>query len=117
MAHHGSEPFDGTPERLLAKAKEARSQAAIDVLDERARQISVEGWTPNHDDNFINRELPRAAACYTQFAHNEKPPAWWPWDLSWWKPTTPRRNLVKAGALILAEIERLDRAAQPPVPK
>ena len=28
-----------------------------------------------------------------------------------WKPTDRRRDLVKAGALILAEIERLDRAA------
>ncbi|MEB3421767.1 hypothetical protein VK682_24660 [Salipiger manganoxidans] len=35
----------------------------------------------------------------------------WPWDRKWWKPTTPRRDLVKAGALIVAEIERLDRAA------
>ncbi|AFQ48272.1 hypothetical protein [Burkholderia cepacia] len=40
-------------------------------------------------------------------------PAWWPktWEPSWSKPTTPRRNLVKAGALILAELERLDRVA------
>ncbi len=38
-------------------------------------------------------------------------PMYWPWATSWWKPTTKRRNLVKAGALILAEIERLDRAA------
>ena len=34
----------------------------------------------------------------------------WPWLSSWWKPSTNRRDLVKAGALILAEIERLDRA-------
>jgi hypothetical protein len=38
----------------------------------------------------------------------------WPWDLKWWKPTTPRRDLVKAAALIVAEIERLDRAALAP---
>lgn len=38
-------------------------------------------------------------------------PRQWPftWWLDWWKPTTYRRDLVKAGALILAEIERLDR--------
>ncbi|MNY70647.1 hypothetical protein D3C86_2088230 [compost metagenome] len=36
----------------------------------------------------------------------------WPWSEDWWKPSPePRRNLVKAGALILADIERLDRAA------
>jgi hypothetical protein len=39
-------------------------------------------------------------------------PTDWPWPESWWKPTGDRRNLVKAGALILAEIERIDRAAQ-----
>jgi len=37
----------------------------------------------------------------------------WTWERAWWKPTTRRRDLVKAGALILAEIERLDRAAAP----
>ena len=34
---------------------------------------------------------------------------WWPWSLDWWKPKDPRRDLVRAGALIVAEIERLDR--------
>jgi hypothetical protein len=36
----------------------------------------------------------------------------WPssWGAHWLKDTAPRRDLVKAGALILAEIERLDRA-------
>lgn len=33
----------------------------------------------------------------------------WPWSREWWKPKNPRRDLVKAGALIVAEIERLDR--------
>ena len=33
--------------------------------------------------------------------------------LAKWQPTTSRRDLVKAGALVLAEIERLDRAAAP----
>ncbi|EMM2964108.1 hypothetical protein RFP09_002664 [Pseudomonas aeruginosa] len=35
----------------------------------------------------------------------------WPWDEQWWKPTTVRRDMVKACALALAEIERLDRTA------
>jgi len=37
--------------------------------------------------------------------------ALWPWSPMWWRPTTQRRDLVKAGALIMAEIERIDRAA------
>lgn len=34
----------------------------------------------------------------------------WPWDIAWWKPKTPREDLVRAGALILAAIEKIDRA-------
>lgn len=35
----------------------------------------------------------------------------WPWDKSWWKPTPDDRirELIKAGALIAAEIDRLQR--------
>ena len=36
----------------------------------------------------------------------------WPWAEKWWKPGERRRMLVKSAALILAEIERLDRAAE-----
>lgn len=32
-------------------------------------------------------------------------------QMMWWKPGAPRRMLIKAAALIVAEIERLDRAA------
>jgi hypothetical protein len=38
----------------------------------------------------------------------------WPWSIDWCKPGDRRQNLVKAGALIIAEIERLDRAALQP---
>lgn len=94
------------------------SAAARDVLAERQRQISVEGWTPEHDDKHdALGELADAASCYAKGAYLPEQakaiacPIFWPWDHSWWKPSTPRRDLVKAGALILAEIERLDRAA------
>jgi hypothetical protein len=97
------------------------SKAANDVLAERARQIESEGWTAAHDDVHRFGEMAGAAACYAINA--AKPHATgvkfvvqrfidevWPWDAHWWKPKTPRADLVKAGALILAEIERLDRA-------
>lgn len=104
---------------------ETISRAAQDVLAERQRQISVEGWDDTHDDCNDKSELAQAAACYALsgtpadeavFIHGRwKDPRdlfWpWTWDRSWWKPTNRRRDLVKAGALILAEIERLDRAA------
>lgn len=55
-----------------------------------------------------------AAYCYAKYANwpafKDTPPIDWPWDARSWKPGDARRNLVKAGALILAEIERLDRA-------
>ncbi|HHB7631267.1 TPA: hypothetical protein ACN7L4_003948 [Klebsiella pneumoniae] len=87
--------------------------AASDVLAERQRQVTAEGWTAERDDGYQNSELADAAACYAIHAHNQgfSTPAHWPWSQDWWKQTSPRRDLVKAGALILAEIERLDRAA------
>lgn len=88
--------------------------AAKDVLTERERQKQVEGWTPEHDDMYAFGELRKAAVCYAlndRFLGNVLNPDWWPWPNQWWKPASDRRNLVKAAALILAEIERLDRAA------
>ena len=76
---------------------------------ERNRQIYVEGWTEEHDDKHVNNELALAAACYAVpdvFSQGYWPPTW---DLSWYKSTTRIRDLVKAGALIAAEIERLHR--------
>lgn len=105
------------------------SDAARDVLAERKRQVEKEGWTPEHDDQHETGELARAAGLYaliagsdattyrnavSKYGLNDYASAamkLWPWDASWWKPSDRRRDLVKAGALILAEIERLDRAA------
>lgn len=95
------------------------TQAAIDVLLERRRQVEVEGFTPDYDDIHADGELALAAACYaaksTEFrgyGENPAPPLAWPWVPGAWKPKTPRRDLVRACALLLAEIERLDRAAE-----
>ncbi|MEM5449881.1 hypothetical protein [Paraburkholderia guartelaensis] len=100
---------------LLAShpAVQRKSDAERDVLAERARQIAQEGWTPEHDDKYRDHEMSCAAACYAMYTlaypAGDPPPAW-PWAPDWWKPTTHRRNLVKAAALLLAEIDRLDRA-------
>ena len=100
-----------TPGDLLA----CGSQAVLDVAAERRRQIEAEGWTPEHDDEHSVGELAKAAACYALVSAGFNPDATitvWPWHRLWWKPSDKRRNLVKAGALILAEIERLDRMAE-----
>lgn len=92
------------------------TKALLDVVAERQRQVSVEDWTPDHDDQQKNGELACAAACYAEHASWRRTfpivsaPRDWPWERAWWKPSTPRRDLVKAAALILAEIERIDRA-------
>ena len=88
-----------------------------EISDERSRQIQKEGWTAAHDDKHANGDMAAAAACYALNASLSEGrrmthPAWWPWSLDWWKPKSPRRDLVRAAALIVAEIERLDRAAQ-----
>lgn len=88
--------------------------ALDDIAAERRRQIEVEGWAPEHDDLHRDGVLARAAACYAAPSYpligHTFLPMGWPWEQSWWKPTTRRRDLVKAGALIVAEIERLDRS-------
>lgn len=79
------------------------------VEEERERQIRVKGWSAEHDDEHVNNELALAAICYAipdTFSQGYWPPTW---DLSWYKPTTRIRDLSKAAALLVAEIERLQR--------
>ncbi len=100
---------------LYVRTTPTETAASLDVLAERARQVSAEGWTPEHDDEHNDGSLARAAACYA--LHTEPVGnvgdylRFWPWGGEAWKPRERRRNLVKAGALVLAEIERIDRAA------
>lgn len=105
-----------------------------EISHERARQIKKEGWTLKHDDAHDRGEMARAACSYAYEAGRTEhqrmvdariraagpiredngpfPPATWPWSRARWKPTTPRRDLIKAAALIVAEIERLDRSSE-----
>lgn len=104
--------------RRLAPVKRPYASAAQDVSLERERQKAEEGWTAEHDDAHTTGDLARAAAAYAMSAagmmKNLTTLYPWPWDYSWWKPMGARRDLVRAGALILAEIERIDRAALTP---
>lgn len=94
-------------------------------LAERKRQIDIEGWTPEHDDEHAGGQLSLAAAAYatwfpatggdTRHVAGDAQHVLrflWPWEESWFKPGDPMRNLEKAGALLIAEYERLQRAEQ-----
>lgn len=89
------------------------SPGALAIVAERRRQIEAEGWTPDHDLDHRKGELALAGATYALYARHDRrhvcPPEW-PWDREWWKQHSFRRDLVKAGALILAEIDRDDHA-------
>ena len=108
--------------------------ALIELAGERARQVQVEGFTPEWDDKHQpTGNLALAAAAYATFAampnetvreHHARS-LWgfvpgftgilgqlWPWPAQWFTPCDRRAELVKAGALILAELERLARQAE-----
>jgi len=106
------------------------------ITEERLRQIDKEGWSEEHDDNEHScGGLLMAAIAYAEHVRvrgwniltpphtvNKKDaarfymqinaPANWPWARKWWKPKSPIRDLVKSGALIAAEIDRLQRESE-----
>lgn len=116
------------------------TEKAMTVIDEiaaeRKRQIEVEGFDAKHDDEHFRGEIAAAAGCYalastwdrgamfatvsrypaqhgragSNFGHLTSASVFWPCDWDWWKPRAPRQNLIRAAALIVAEIERIDRS-------
>lgn len=94
---------------------EATRQVVDEIATERQRQQDDEGWDTEHDDQHTEGTLAAAAGCYALLAADIKmsnPPEFWPWEKKWWHPKNPRRDLIRAAALIVAEIERLDRASK-----
>ncbi len=95
------------------------------IAEERKRQIEKEGWSSTHDDGHVSGDLAAAGRSYALYAYWQLNPytGWtkdgieeiiaeneWPWSEEWWKPSEdPVRNLEKAGALIAAEIDRIQR--------
>lgn len=89
------------------------TKALDDVIAERKRQCEKEGYSTEHDDQYKNNELARAAASYAVggglFTINLNVPLQvWPyyWD---YKPKDKRQSLVVAAALLLAAVEQYDR--------
>jgi len=116
------------------------SKTGIELIaEERAKQISDDGYSPAHDDRHNDGEIAVAGGTYALPQSHRimgkrtitiptarglaEPDGWkevsvsvpcdWPWEPQSWKPTPNDRvrELVKAGALIAAEIDRLQRSA------
>lgn len=108
--------------QALSDDKDGTLATAVALLvGERRRHMSVEGWTPEHDDEHRDGHLALAAACYATPADLRSrvgdilAPELWPWGRESWKPGDGSedgriRELTKAGSLILAELERRLRA-------
>lgn len=84
-----------------------------ELYAERRRQVTEEGFGPAFDDGWTEHQLERAAASFALFStgrfRDTSVGLLWPFSQHWLKAKTPRGALVKAGALIVAAIERLDR--------
>ena len=90
------------------------------IAAERERQLQAEGFTRDGDQQYRRGELAKAATAYVQLAALDLeagtrdhiawhgPAAVWPWAPEWWKPVDARRDLVRAGALIAAQIDLID---------
>ena len=110
--------------RLAAQSSPGRDGVIEEIAAERFRQSKAEGWTPEHDDEHSDGSLAIAAACYaapdrvkatTDYERRHGVPVdyanalRWPWE-SDPKFKDQRSNLIRSAALIVAEIERIDRA-------
>jgi hypothetical protein len=90
-----------------------------DVKHKRHRQIIVHGWSRAHDDTHTDGSLAIAAIPFIQAACNDKLKltdeelqVFWPWPGRFRSVDKKREHLINAAALLVAEIERLDRATK-----
>jgi hypothetical protein len=81
------------------------------IKQERIRQIHVEGCTPQHDEQWTSEQLAEAAAFYAIPEKYGELLAFWPWNPKRNKKSKHSRirQLEIAGALVAAEIDRLQR--------
>ncbi len=94
--------------------------AIEEIVAERHRQLRQEGWSATHDDEHVDGSLATAAACYAAWEpiYGYSPLSgmhryieMWPWqDIDDKREKhTRRRRCIIAAALLVAEIQRLDR--------
>jgi hypothetical protein len=80
------------------------------ITEERTKQIGKYGWPGYHDSMYTHKELLKAAQAYLSacifdgFVGRNN----WPWNPETFKDEGYVENLKKAGALIAAELDRLN---------
>lgn len=96
---------------VIGSPEDTTWKVLTEIAAERHRQVEI-GYSTVSDDAYVDRELCRASAAYAlNGGHQKVGSLFWPWPGHTWQPADPRRDLVRAAALAIAEIERLDRAA------
>ncbi|MBH1853061.1 hypothetical protein I5V61_12375 [Stenotrophomonas maltophilia] len=118
FTHHSIYRYAAPPAQAVDLGTGVKAIAA-----ERERQLQAEGFTRNGDQQYRRGELAKAATAYAQLAAMDleagtrnhiawrEPAAVWPWAPEWWKPVDARHDLVRAGALIAAQIDLIDSHA------
>lgn len=101
-AHHVNSAVSDAPETNVFIDDE--SGAGL-ILAERKRQVEVKGYDAKHDSRHNVRDFVQAGGAYLGLAR-------WPWSLETFKYRNGdgfyvKRNLVKAGAMIAAAIDRI----------
>jgi hypothetical protein len=120
LARKGKESRMNNQKEITSKIYQHNSLALEDVRQERARQIHQEGWTAAHDDDCHETgDLACSGGAYALNAGSalqtgtpvktDRPYPGWAFSIEYWKPKGARRDLVIAAALIIAEIEKMDR--------
>lgn len=111
-----------TPEETAAREKKIADELGAygadlrvlgEILKERGKQAK-KGYTASSDDRHTENELPQAAIAYALNAAlpaaSVQVPYFWPWDVAAFRPEGRRADMIKAAALLVAEIQRMDRA-------
>lgn len=123
IAGRPPEPDQAMTKAELALRDGTSADIAHELLAECQRQITEEGYTPKHDERHPFWEFAAAASAYAWSAFVKAfvasqggnivvpltPIQHWPWDAASFKPKDARRDLVRAGALVIKAIERHDR--------
>lgn len=78
---------------------------------ERIRQITQKGFSVQHDSHWEAGQMAKAAICYAMNQRDrikfDAIDEIWPWSPDMFEPENRKWDLIRAGALIAAELDRI----------